>query len=240
MAPILSTESVNKLLAKANMSMAADERLIFGLSLSRICLAAGASVFDGGIDRVLFIERGIVGETIHTSDGNALGISIIGCEGAVGLRSMGSGAYGFEVRALTAVKALQISARALALACSRSRELENLLRNYSDLLLQDTIVRLACHYHHNIDRRLPRWLLMAASRLGSSRLSITQEILAETLGVTQSAISRALDTLESKGLIERARGEIIAINRRKLRSKACRCCSGIDQVKKSIVKNGGF
>src|SRR5215472_1870435 len=139
MAPILPTESVNKLLAKANLSMAADERLIFGLSLSRIRLAAGASVFDGEIDRVVFVERGLIGETILTSEGDPLGVSIIGCEGAVGLRRMGSGAYGFQVRALTALEALQISAQALAMVCSRSRELEKLLRNYSDLLLQDSI-----------------------------------------------------------------------------------------------------
>ena len=240
MAPILPTESVNKLLAKANLSMAADERLIFGLSLSRICMAAGASVFDGEIDRVVFVERGLIGETILTSEGDPLGVSIIGCEGAVGLRGMGSGAYGFHARALTALEALQISARALAMVCSRSRELEKLLRNYSDLLLQDSIVTLACHYHHNIDKRLPRWLLTAASRLGSNRLPFTQEVLAETHGVTPGAISVVLDALESNRLVERARKEIIVLDRKRLLCKACRCCSVIDQAKKYMVNSSDF
>jgi CRP-like cAMP-binding protein len=225
MAPILPTESVNKLLAKANLSMAADERLIFGLSLSRICLAAGASVFDGEIDRVVFVERGLIGETILTSDGDTLGISIIGREGAVGLRGMISGARGFEVRALTPLEAIPISARALKLACSRSRELESLLRNYSQSLLSDSIVAMGCHHRHELNRRLPRRLLVAAERLGSNRLPLTQEVLAETLGVTQGAISPILDALESKGLIERTRKEIVVLDRGRLLRKACRCYS---------------
>lgn len=231
----MPAESGNKLLAKANLSIPTDERLILGISLSRTRLATGACVFDGEIDRVLFIERGIVGETIVTSDGDPLGISIIGCEGAVGLRRIISGAYGFQVRALTAVEAQQISARALGLACSRSRELEDLLRNYSQTLFIDSIVTMACHYHHDLDKRLPRWLLLAAERLGSNRLPLTQEILAETQGVTQGSVSAALDALERKGLIERARKEIIVLNRRRLKSKACRCYSTIDQEKKYIV-----
>ena len=222
---IVPAESKNNLLAKALLSIPMEERLILGLSLSRIRLAAGAPVFDGEIDRVLFLEKGIAAETIHTSGGNALGISIIGREGAVGLRGMISGARGFEARALTPLEAIQISARALKLACSRSRELEKLLRNYSDLLLQDSIVTLACHYYHSIDKRLPRWLLMAASRLGSNRLPFTQEVLAETHGVTPGAISMVLDALESNGLVERARKEIIVLDRGRLLRKACRCYS---------------
>jgi CRP-like cAMP-binding protein len=240
MAPILPAESGNRLLAKAILSIPMEERLILGLSLSRIRLAAGASVFDREIDRVLFIEKGIVGETIHTSEGDSLGISIIGREGAVGLRGMIYGACGFEVRALTPLEALQISARALALACSRSRELESLLRHYSQSLFVDSMLAMACHYHHGLSERLPRWLLTVADRLGSNRLSVTQEILAETLGVTQGAISPILDALESRGLIESARKEIILLNRKRLKSKACRCYSGIDQAKKYMLNSRDF
>jgi CRP-like cAMP-binding protein len=238
--PILPAESGNKLLTKANLSIPTDERLMLGISLSRIRLAAGASVFDGAIDRVLFIEKGIAGGSVLTSDGDPLGISIIGCEGAVGLRGMGCDAYGVQVRALTAIEALQISVRALDLACSRSKELESLLRNYSDLLLQDVIVTLTCHYYHSIDKRLSRWLLMAASRLGSNRLPFTQEVLAEAHGVTPTAINRVIGALESKGAVEHARKEIIILSRRKLRSKACRCSSAIDQEKKYIVESRDF
>lgn len=238
--PILPAKNSNKLLAKANLSIPTDERHILGISLSRTHLAAGASVYAGEIDRVLFIEKGIAGETILTSDGDPLGISIIGCEGAVGLRGVISGAYGYQARALTAVEALQISVRTLALACSRSRELESLLRNYSQTLFSDSIVTMACHYYHDLNRRLPRWLLTAASRLGSNRLLITQEILAEAHGVTPGSISAALDGLERRGLVERTRREIIILSRRKLRSTACRCCSAIGLEKKYIVKTRGL
>jgi CRP-like cAMP-binding protein len=237
---IVPAESRNKLLAKANLSIPTEERLILGLSLNKTRFAAGESIFGGEIDHILFIEQGIACETMLTSEGDPLGVSIIGCEGAVGLRGMSSGAYSFHVRALTALEALQISARGLALACSRSRELEKLLRNYSDLLLQDSIVRLACHYNHNIDKRLPRGLLTAASRLRSNRLPFTQEVLAETHGVTPGAISVVLDALESNRLVERARKEIIVLDRRRLLRRACGCYSAIDQAKKYMVNSGNF
>jgi CRP-like cAMP-binding protein len=222
---IVPAESKNNLLAQAILSIPMEERLILGLSLSRIRLAAGAPVFDGEIDRVLFLEKGIAAETIHTSGGNALGISIIGREGAVGLRGMIFGARGFEARALTPLEAIQISARALKLACSRSRELDSLLRHYSQSLFVDSMLAMACHYHHGLSERLLRWLLTVTDRLGSNKLSVTQEILAETLGVTQGAISPILDALESKGLIERTRKEIIVLDRGRLLRKACRCYS---------------
>lgn len=219
----------------ARLSIPADEYHILGISLSRTRLAAGDALAGCGIDRALFIEKGIVSPTILTRDGAPLGIAMIGNEGAVGLPGIDSGEYGFQVRALTAVEALQISAPALGLACSRSRELEDLLRSYSQTLFSDSIITMACHYYHQLDKRLPRWLVMAAERLGSNRLSVTQEILAETLGVTQGAISMGLDTLRGKGLVERTRKEIIILSRRRLRSTACRCYLAVDREKKYIV-----
>jgi CRP-like cAMP-binding protein len=238
--PFLPAESGNKLLAKANLSLPADERLILGLSLSRTRFAAGEYILNGEIDRVLFVEQGIAGETILTSDGESLGISIIGCEGALGLRGMGSGGDGFQVRALTNVEALQINAMALAQACSRNSALKSLLRDYSHTLLSDSVITMMCHVHHNLHKRVPRWLLVAADRLRSTRLPITQEVLAEAHGVSAVAIGKALDALESKGIVARARRKIIILSRGKLRSKACRCYSDLDQGKKYIVDSRDF
>jgi CRP-like cAMP-binding protein len=234
MTPVLRAENGNKLLAKVSQSIPTEGRDILEISLSRTRFAAGESVFDE--NRVLFIEKGIASTMALTRDGAPLGVGIIGSEGAVGLAGIGSGDYGFHVRALTAVEAFQISAQALSLACSRSREFESLLKDYSQALFSDSITTLLCHYHHDLRERLPRWLLVAADRLGSNRLPLTQEILAETLGVTQAAISRVLDALRSKRLIDGTRKEIIVLNRRKLHSKACRCYSAIGQEKKYIVK----
>lgn len=197
---------------------------------------AGASVFDRGIDRVLFILNGIVSPIITTREGNPLGIVMIGSEGAVGLPGMDDGDYGFQVRVHIAVEALQISTRALRMACSGSRELENLLRNYSDILFRESIRTMACHYHHELEKRLPRWLLMATERMGANRLLITQEIVAEAHGVTPSAVCLVLEALEEKGLIHRARGQITVLNRRRLKAEACRCYSIIDRGKKYIIK----
>jgi len=233
MAPVLRAEKCNKLLSKVSQSIPAEGRDILEISLSRTRFAAGERVFDE--DRILFIEKGIASPMVLTSDGAPLGVGIIGSEGAVGLAGIDNGDYGFQVRALTAVEAFQINARALSLACSRSRELEILLKDYSQALLGDSILTLLCHYHHDLRERLPRWLLVATARLGANRLPLTQEILAETLGVTQGAISMGLETLRSKGLVESTRKEIIILNRRKLRSTACRCYLAVDREKKYLV-----
>ncbi len=210
------------------------------ISLSRTRLAAGASIFDQDIDRVLFIQHGIASPIITTREGDPLGIAMIGSEGAVGLPGMGDIDYGFQVRAQTAIEALQISARALRMACSGSRELENLLRNYSDVLFRESIRTMVCHYHHDLDKRLPRWLLMATERMGANRLLITQEILAEAHGVTPSAVSLVLEALEETGLVQRARGQITVLNRRRLNTEACRCYSLIDREKNISSNHTSF
>jgi CRP-like cAMP-binding protein len=232
--PNLPYQGDNKLLA--SISLCSDELHLFELSLSRTRLATGALILDKDIDHVLFIEKGIVSPTVISADGNSLGIAIIGNEGAVGLHGIGAGAYSLQARALTEVEAMQISTRALDLACSRSRELESLLRHHSDLFIRDSIVMMACHYHHDLDERLPQWLLAVTERAGSNKLSITLEILAEAHGVTPSAVSPVLEGMERKGLIQRARGQITVLNRRRLNSIACRCYPAIDREKKYIIK----
>jgi len=233
MSPVLRAANGNKLLAKVSLSIPTDGRDILDISLSRTRFAAGEFVLDE--DRVLFVEKGITSSMVLTRDGAALGVGIIGSEGAVGLAGVSNGVYGFQVRALTAVDAFQINAQALSLACSRSKELEMLLKDYSQAVLSDSLLTLLCHYHHDLRERLPRWLLVAADRLGSNRLPLTQEILAETMGVTQGAISMVLEALRSKGLVEGTRKEIIILNRRRLRSSACRCYSALDREKKYVV-----
>jgi CRP-like cAMP-binding protein len=235
MGSVLRVENGNRLLAKVSLSIPAEGRDILELSLSRTRFAAGETVFDE--NRVLFVEKGIVSPMALTRDGASLGVGIIGSEGAIGLAGIGKGDYGFHVRALTAVEAFQVSAQALSLACSRSSELENLLKDYLQALFSDSISTLLCHYHHDLRARLPRWLLVAADRLGSNRLPLTQEILAETLGVTQGAISMVLDGLRSKGLIESTRKEIIVLNRKRLRSTACRCYLTVDREKKYVINH---
>jgi CRP-like cAMP-binding protein len=224
----------NKLLA--SLPLRSEERYILQISLSRISLAAGAFIFGREIDRVLFIEKGVVSPTIITGDGETLGIAPIGREGAVGLLGIVADDYAFQVRALTPVEALQISAAALEVACSRSKELENLLRNYSEELLRDSIRTLACHYHHELDKRLPQWLLTATERAGSQRLAVTQEIIAEAHGVGVSAISPVLEGMERRGLIQRARGQITVLNRVRLRSSACGCSHAAARGKKYVIK----
>jgi len=223
----------NKLLASLPVS---DKPDILEISLSKTRLAPGARIFDEEIDRVLFIEKGLVSAMVVTREGDSLGISIIGSEGVVGLTGVSASDYKFQFRALTPVDALQISAQSLTLACSTSGALEALLRNYSQRLLNDAIRTLVCHYHHDLEVRLPRWLLTATERMHSNKLYIKQEILAEAHGVTPAAISLTLEDLESNGLIARARGQIAIINRRRLRLRSCHCSPSRDQEKKYIIK----
>ena len=230
---IITIEGGNKLLASLSPL---DEWHTIEMSLSRIRLTAGATIFDGEMDRVLFIESGLILPMVITGTGESLGVAIIGSEGAVGLFEDGDGEYSFQFRAMTDVEALQINARTLSLACSRNEQLETLLRTYSQRLMKNAILVMACHYHHGLEKRLPRWLLTTAARIGSNTLFTTQNVLADAHGVTISAISHTLEDLQRKGLIQHERGQITLLNHKGLRSLACQCCPTTGQGKKYVIR----
>lgn len=119
--------------------------------------------------------------------------------------------------------ALRVSAARLQTAKQASPVLRNALTRYSDCLLAQVLQSVACNALHPIEQRSAKWLLTLHDRLGTDTLPVTQELLADMLGVRRTYLSGVLGRLQLQGLIQAGRGRITIRNRRALQQAACEC-----------------
>jgi CRP-like cAMP-binding protein len=124
----------------------------------------------------------------------------------------------------------QIGGRFTTIRAARFAELvdgnaavTNLFSRYTEMLLAEAQQIVACNAIHDSASRLARWLLQSADRIGSDELALTQETLAEMLGVRRTTVTLLAQSLKEKGLIRYSRGHILITNRKILESNACEC-----------------
>src|SRR6202035_4506863 len=99
----------------------------------------------------------------------------------------------------------------------------DLMNAYVQAFLEQIMVSVACNCAHSLKQRLARWLLMMRDRSDEDTLPITQDLLAEMLGVQRPSITNAARELESAGLIERGRREVTILDRKGLTKASCEC-----------------
>jgi CRP-like cAMP-binding protein len=105
----------------------------------------------------------------------------------------------------------------------RSPTLRDHFARYADCLLAQTLQSVACNAIHDMDARLARWLLTLQDRIGGDELHLTQEFIAEMLGVQRTYVTRVVGVLEKAGAIRKSRGALTVVNRGKLERQACEC-----------------
>jgi DNA-binding transcriptional regulator YhcF (GntR family) len=101
--------------------------------------------------------------------------------------------------------------------------LHNLLLRYTQALMTQMAQTAVCNRHHSIDQQLCRWLLLSLDRLPSNRLTMTQELIANMLGVRREGVTDAAGKLQERGVIEYRRGQITVLDRPKLETLSCEC-----------------
>jgi CRP-like cAMP-binding protein len=111
----------------------------------------------------------------------------------------------------------------------RGSELQQLLLRYTQALITQMSQTAVCNRHHSVEQQLCRWLLMSLDRLPSSELVMTQELIANMLGVRREGVTEAAGKLQKEGLIRYARGRIEVLDHSRLKQRACECYA---QVKK--------
>jgi CRP-like cAMP-binding protein len=194
--------------------------------LKQVSIAQGAVMFEPGapLDTIYFPQTGLVSLLILTAAGDILETTMVGREGAVGLQ----GRFGTRFSFTRAVA--QIGGRFTTIRAARFAELVdgdaavgNLFSGYTELLLAEAQQITACNAVHNGVSRLARCLLQSADRTGSDQLALTQETLAEMLGVRRTTVTLLAQALKEKGLIRYSRGHIVITNRKSLESTACEC-----------------
>lgn len=179
---------------------------------------------DGPITHVYFPEDAIISLVTQMKDGSGVEAMTIGNDGFAGL-AVFHGLHETQCLACGQItgKAWRLSAEEFGQLVSESPALGDVLHRYSHLVFEIVSQAAACNRLHVIEQRCARWLLMSQDRVGRPRFDLTQEFLAEMLGVRRPGVTVAMGILEKQGLIGHGRGNITVLNREGLERAACEC-----------------
>ena len=218
----LVKHSGNQLLA----SLPAEDLEALSLNLTTVSLEKGALLYDPGdeIDVVYFPHNAVVSLMTLMQSGEAIESATIGREGAVGLSS---GIYPRQSQSRVIVQvagsAARMPAAQLQQACQQSERLRFLIDRHAEALYGHAIQSVACNALHSVEARFCRWLLSCDDRIASSTVSLTQEFLADMLGVQRTTVTVVAQALQAAGLIRYRRGVVDILDRAGLEATACEC-----------------
>jgi CRP-like cAMP-binding protein len=179
---------------------------------------------DSSLDHVFFPDSGVVSVVAVYADGSIIEMATIGREGCAGVQAV-FGARSSSARLLVQIpgSAAKISRAAFMRATESMPSFRGLMYAYVQAFLEQVMVSVACNGEHSLKKRLARWLLMMRDRCDEDALPITQDLLAEMLGVQRPTITNAAGELERAGLIERGRQQVTILDRPGLAAASCEC-----------------
>ncbi|WP_297513441.1 Crp/Fnr family transcriptional regulator [uncultured Caulobacter sp.] len=189
-------------------------------------LDKGRLLYDPGdpIDQVYFPEDCVVSMMTLMENGAAIESATIGREGAVGLMAAVAPRQSLSrVLVQASGAATRVAAGALHDVWSRSPALRDLTDRHNEALFGHTIQSVACNALHAVEARFCRWLLSCHDRIDSNTVNLTQEFLADMLGVQRTTVTAVAGALQAKGLIRYRRGVVDILDRAGLEAAACEC-----------------
>jgi CRP-like cAMP-binding protein len=218
--PLLALQ--NRLL----VSLPADDFALVAPHLVTVELERGRVLYEPGdrIDTVYFPHDGVVSLMTLMESGAAIESATIGSEGALGLQA----AVTWRVsmcRAIvqTPVRASRISAAQLHDGWSKSARLRDLVERHTEALFGHALQSVGCNALHSVEARFCRWLLTCHDRISTDTIALTQEFLADMLGVQRTTVTAVARSLQEKGAIQYRRGVLAIIDRAALETLACEC-----------------
>jgi CRP-like cAMP-binding protein len=186
----------------------------------------GASLYESGesLSHVYFPISGIVSLLYVTQSGDSAELAVIGCEGMVGV-SLFMGGETTPNRAIVqaACDAYQLPARNLKEKFAEGGTFQLLMLKFTQALITQVSQTAVCNQHHTIEQQLCRWLLLSLDRLPGKEIQMTQELIANMLGVRRQGVTEAARKLELSGIIEYSRGLITVKDRPALEARCCEC-----------------
>jgi CRP-like cAMP-binding protein len=179
---------------------------------------------DSSLDHIFFPDSGVVSIVAVYADGGIIEMATIGREGCTGFQAV-FGAKKSSVRLFVQIpgSAAKMSRPAFMRAMKTMPSFRALMFAYVQAFLEQVMVSVACNGAHSLKQRLARWLLMMRDRNDGDTLRITQNLLAEMLGVQRPTITNAAEELERAGLIERGRQQVTLLDRQGLIETSCEC-----------------
>ena len=179
---------------------------------------------DSSLHHVFFPDSGVVSVVAVYADGSIIEMATIGREGCTGVQAI-FGAKSSSVRLLVQIpgSATKMSRAAFTRAMESMPAFRSLMYAYVQAFLEQVMVSVACNGAHSLKERLARWLLMMRDRSDGDALQISQNLLAEMLGVQRPTVTNAAGELERAGLIERGRQQFTVLDRQGLIGASCEC-----------------
>ena len=194
--------------------------------VSTVPLQQGSVVIEAGdeVDQIYFPHFGMLSLLAVLRDGKAIETATVGREGVVGAMA-GLGLYKSLVRVVVQMPMAcsKIPATHFRTIAATSDPLRNLSIRYNEVLLSQARVTAACNALHSIEARFCRWLLQCADRAASDTVPLTQEFLAEMLGVRRTSVTEVASKVQSAGAISYSRGIIKILDRAALMRLSCEC-----------------
>jgi CRP-like cAMP-binding protein len=218
----VQSPELNQLLAV----LSADARSRLFPYLELVDMPLGEVLYESGgtLRHVYFPTDSIVSLLYVMESGASAEISVVGLEGMIGI-SLFLGGATTPSRAVvqSAGSAYRLSQQRLKDEFNRHGELMMLLLRYTQALLTQMAQTAVCNRHHAVDQQLARWLLLSLDRLAGNRLVMTQELIANMLGVRREGVTEAAGKLQKLGIIEYTRGRITVLDRTALEAVSCEC-----------------
>jgi CRP-like cAMP-binding protein len=212
----------NRLLA----CLSVEDQALIASQLVQIDLERGRLLYDPGdrIDHVYFPHDGVISLMTLMENGAAIESATIGCEGALGLMAAVAPRQSLS-RAIvqTPTRAARIRAEQLHDAWEKSPRIRDLVDRHNEALYGHAIQSVACNALHSVEARFCRWLLTCHDRISNNTVALTQEFLADMLGVQRTTVTAAARSLQAKSAIRYRRGVVDIIDRSVLEQLACEC-----------------
>ncbi len=189
-------------------------------------LPLGEVIYEPGnkLAHVYFPIDAIVSLLYVMENGSSAEISVVGNEGIIGIALfMGGGSTSSRAIVQSAGSAYRLKGCRLTEEFNRHGKLLDLMLRYTQSLITQMAQTAVCNRHHSIDQQLCRWLLLSLDRLPDNHLTMTQELIANMLGVRREGVTEAAGKLQKLGVIHYQRGHITVLNRKKLEELSCEC-----------------
>lgn len=211
----------NRILA----SLPAAEYQRLSPHLKDVELSFKETLYEQGepVDSLHFVEHGVVSLVVVLADNELIEAGTIGNEGLIGI----SGLLGADAAPVRAICQIAGDAKRLDVEVARDQPptsvFSRLLLRYTSALITMLAQTAACNRAHSLEARMCRWLLMTLDRIGENDFPLTQEFLAQMLGVRRPSVNLAGATLQRAGLVRYTRGRITVLDRKGLEKSSCEC-----------------
>ena len=233
---IAPDQSANQLLA----AMPVSEWQRIGPLLEAVDLPLGQVLYESGskMSHVYFPINAIISLLYVMENGASAEIAVVGNEGLVGIALfMGGETTPSRAVVQSAGQGYRLRAADIKEEFARSGPVLHLLLRYTQALITQMAQTAVCNRHHSLDQQLCRWLLLSLDRLSGNELVMTQELIANMLGVRREGVTEAALKLQKLGFIKYARGHITVMDREALEGSVCECYAVVKKEYDRLLPN---